>query len=636
MVFKSSSYSREIEQGNRFIKPSGSQRRLQTQSTYLPANDSKISISTGGRSICFKIKQTDKRVCFGNSRKRKGLFRECDEDELVKIEESVSPSTNSDDQQSAGEVRKRRKESDNGSTEMARSDMESNFGQDYSKKDKPRKRRRYTYKRKTDEEKRTTASSGNVGSKIIEQYIEERRRTDPKGVPDKGTVAYDKLIFEKEVELLEEERRNWGWKWLLSILNKKYTVRELRNLFPLSESTWNNYKRSWNKFAEFLRDEKVSPVDWDNKTEVTNSYFEFLNWLMYEENEESGLINMRKAEFHIFRAGVVFFIRTLHPDLEPNKMLVIRRTIRTFNMKYPLGPRYSTMWDSDILINYYGSEKNWLDQLSEENPEKAFRFLQKRAAVFLGFFMIMRIKEAWSISVVRDIKDIPGEGYEIQMITKNNNKQIQKVLIPDIQLRELAKGMEFVEKNSDIDYRLLNPYKAIRELRVCTEEKFGHPYWLFVNPKRGSHISYGEYRKLLEEAFVDMHIPEGFSAYSLKHAAISKLVRLKVQNSYINQAARFSNNSNVATTHYAPRQTEILTRKSLMIREGTIKDTFNIYLGNPEDTQITQEEEQEVEIFLNSRLVMLSDSDIIQPSSIRDDLLVCPELENALVPALPK
>jgi 5'-3' exonuclease len=57
---------------------------------------------------------------------------------------------------------------------------------------------------------------------------------------------------------------------------------------------------------------------------------------------------------------------------------------------------------------------------------------------------------------------------------------------------------------------------------------------------------------MMHKEMREMGIPAFFTAYSLKHAAIEKLVRLGMELPKINKSTRLDMNSTVALSHYSP------------------------------------------------------------------------------------
>jgi hypothetical protein len=60
---------------------------------------------------------------------------------------------------------------------------------------------------------------------------------------------------------------------------------------------------------------------------------------------------------------------------------------------------------------------------------------------------------------------------------------------------------------------------------------------------------------MMHKEMQKMGIPTFFTAYSLKHAAIEKLVRLGMELPKINKSARLAMNSTVALSYYSPLAT---------------------------------------------------------------------------------
>jgi hypothetical protein len=75
---------------------------------------------------------------------------------------------------------------------------------------------------------------------------------------------------------------------------------------------------------------------------------------------------------------------------------------------------------------------------------------------------------------------------------------------------------------------------------------------LFVNRITGNQIPLSSYTSMMHNEMQKMGIPPFFTAYSLKHAAIEKLVHLGIKLPKINKSARLAMNSSVALSYYSP------------------------------------------------------------------------------------
>jgi hypothetical protein len=75
---------------------------------------------------------------------------------------------------------------------------------------------------------------------------------------------------------------------------------------------------------------------------------------------------------------------------------------------------------------------------------------------------------------------------------------------------------------------------------------------LFIEIDSGKLMSLLKYKRLIREEIQKMGIPPFYTAYSLKHATIQKLIRSKMELSKINKVVRFALNSTVALGYYSP------------------------------------------------------------------------------------
>jgi hypothetical protein len=99
---------------------------------------------------------------------------------------------------------------------------------------------------------------------------------------------------------------------------------------------------------------------------------------------------------------------------------------------------------------------------------------------------------------------------------------------------------------------------------------------LFVERNTENTIYKSKYTTMMHKKMQKMKIPAFFTAYSLKHAAIEKLVCLKMELPKINKSVRLAMNSTVALTHYSPLATSNNTVCALITKdEGNQKEEVN-------------------------------------------------------------
>jgi hypothetical protein len=87
----------------------------------------------------------------------------------------------------------------------------------------------------------------------------------------------------------------------------------------------------------------------------------------------------------------------------------------------------------------------------------------------------------------------------------------------------------------------LNVFYTIHLLKTMIV--FKNTKRLFVNRITGNQIPLSSYTSIMHKEMQKMGIPTFFTAYSLKHAAIEKLVRLGMPLPKINKSSRLAMNS---------------------------------------------------------------------------------------------
>jgi hypothetical protein len=93
----------------------------------------------------------------------------------------------------------------------------------------------------------------------------------------------------------------------------------------------------------------------------------------------------------------------------------------------------------------------------------------------------------------------------------------------------------------------LSTYHAIKELQSLRTD---YSEFLFINSLSGYQLSDYEYSHLIKQAFKKMRVPDMYEPYTLKHTAITKLVKLGVELSIINKSCRYALNSTTALKYY--------------------------------------------------------------------------------------
>jgi hypothetical protein len=89
----------------------------------------------------------------------------------------------------------------------------------------------------------------------------------------------------------------------------------------------------------------------------------------------------------------------LLPTLEIAKIQQIVSLKRGVLMSHPKQVKYLILWNLDLVITYY---KNTFTPTID--PIARYNFLQKKIAIFLGFFFMLRPFEAYQATINRNEK----------------------------------------------------------------------------------------------------------------------------------------------------------------------------------------------------------------------------------------
>jgi hypothetical protein len=178
-------------------------------------------------------------------------------------------------------------------------------------------------------------------------------------------------------------------------------------------------------------------------------------------------------------------------------------------------------------------------------------------------------------------------------------------------------------EKSDIDTQTSNPLNVFYAIHLLkTMIVLPNINRLFVNRITGNQIPLSSYTSMMHKEMQKMGIPTFFTSYSLKHAAIEKLVHLGMPFPKINKSARLAMNSSVALSYYSSLASNnnavclLLTKdqdeqkmevnnllllekekfeeKSLLNKEEEYKNEYNRLFGDDQEIEdIVQQKEKD-------------------------------------------
>jgi uncharacterized protein YsxB (DUF464 family) len=137
------------------------------------------------------------------------------------------------------------------------------------------------------------------------------------------------------------------------------------------------------------------------------------NVLLYSEIL---LLGIKLSEINIACSAISKMFQGLSPTLELAKINQIINLKKGVLMSNPKQIKYLKLWDPDIVIMYY---KNTFTPT--ENSITRYIFLQKKIAIFLGFFFMLRPFEAYQATINRNQEE-SQLGY--WLVTNLKNKRL--------------------------------------------------------------------------------------------------------------------------------------------------------------------------------------------------------------------
>jgi hypothetical protein len=216
----------------------------------------------------------------------------------------------------------------------------------------------------------------------------------------------------------------------------------------------------------------------------------------------------------------------------------------------PKKPKYPTIWNSDLLINYYYKNNG-----NDLPLEQKYQFLQTKIAILLGDLHMLQPQEAWSCEIT-DKSELGvdfNKGCWLRTIVKNNKTSMSDIWISNIDLMISQEVKNSSMDQKDIDIQTPNPLNVFYTIHLLrTMLVLPNTKRLFVNRITGNPIPLSTYTSKMHTEMQKMGIHPFFTAYSLKHAAIKKLVCLGMELPRINKSARLAMNSSVALSYYSP------------------------------------------------------------------------------------
>jgi hypothetical protein len=164
---------------------------------------------------------------------------------------------------------------------------------------------------------------------------------------------------------------------ILELLTHEMGLRKL-DLFisSLAESTQRSYKGGWFHFVSFFIEQNEPFPDWKDEDDCIIVFGDFITW---------AADNIKLSEINIACSAISKMFQGLSPTLRIAKIQQIISLKKGVLTSHPKQVKYLTLWNLDLIISYY---KDTFTPI--ENSVARYNFLQKKIAIFLGFFFMLR------------------------------------------------------------------------------------------------------------------------------------------------------------------------------------------------------------------------------------------------------
>jgi hypothetical protein len=370
---KSSSYSREIKYDD------GQTESLEILSPTknLSIHPKNIEMLSQNGYVRIEKKPIIEEIYINNTNQKPKQHRECAMNRLAKNRiPHIIISPNSSDSEDYTEVRQRRVESYSDCTEMEGLSMVNFGGGVHNVSNNSKKRRKHSDSRKEYGEKKHVPSTWQFRSSIINEYFEYEMNKIGGQVFIGGKPIQKPLFLEMKTF---KDLRDIPQKWMLilEILTKNMGLRKLDVFIAsLAESTQCSYKGGWSHFISFFIEENEPFPDWEDEDECIMIFRDFITW---------AVDNIKLLEVNIACSAISKMFQCLLPRLAIAKIQQIISLKKGVLMSHPKQIKYLKIWDLNLILSYYIN-------IYTPTFDSAVRynFLQKKVAIFLGFFFMLK------------------------------------------------------------------------------------------------------------------------------------------------------------------------------------------------------------------------------------------------------
>lgn len=282
-------------------------------------------------------------------------------------------------------------------------------------------------------------------------------------------------------------------------------------LDSITESTVKQYEGCLKRWLSFADQERVDAFNPQN-TDV----IKFLT-KRFNEGAKYGTINSTRAAISLISQNSF------------SKDALISRFIRGIFKRRPARPKYSETWDTEQVLTYIENIKDFNDLRLKEVSEIAVTLLALITAHRMQTIALINIKNitesATGLSIkISDLIKTSGPGKNQPVLTIPFFKERKNLCVASVILFYLKITENLRSNSNNLFVSTMKPHKPASAQTIS--------HWI---------------KSLLKKAGIDTNT---FSAYSVKHAAVSKASEQGLDVDTIRRTAGWSTGSNVFAHFY--------------------------------------------------------------------------------------
>jgi site-specific recombinase XerD len=300
----------------------------------------------------------------------------------------------------------------------------------------------------------------------------------------------------------------------------------------LSYADAKGYVASWGKLIDFIIEEEEYDESFESEAGRNKIYPDFIEWLTMEEINPDGdkeLINATEGSIRACKSHVSTLFKLLY-NKSPMEQYDIKRQIVPFLQEHPVVPKYLVVWDAGILLDYYRN----IHEIFQSRKE-GITFVQQKVAALVMFFGLLRPKE---------IAELTFKG------AQQNESGI--IFGTTVKASKHAMITLFLPK---VEEECICPVRAVERLKELNRQIRGGGYTanksLFIDPDTLRQLTKEIISKLIRGLLRTIGIEEKYTAYSIKHAAMSYLMANNTSVNTLEIMAHYKKARNTVAEHYA-------------------------------------------------------------------------------------